>query len=361
MSKCILVINPGSTSTKIAVFRGTEKVFDETLRHSREELAPFHWVMEQVDFRRAVIEQALAAHDFDTAQLDGICARGGQLPPCESGTYLVEQRMVDYMYTIKHAAHASNLGCVLALELAQPLHIPAFICDPVSVDEMTEEARITGLPEIRRTMLGHALNCRAMARRCAEEVLHKPLEDCRLIVLHLGGGASARLFIGGKMVDGVRDDEWMFAPERFGGASLQPVVRLCYSGKYTEKEMTDFIRGKGGLVAYLGTADAREVEKRIADGDAQAKLIYDGMLYSAARAIGGLAAAADGQVDRVILTGGIAHSKYVAAYLTKKLSFIAPVEIMPGEFELEALAAGACRVLEGQERPKHLALPDAQA
>ena len=193
MSKCILVINPGSTSTKIAVFRGAEKVFDETLRHSREELAPFHWVMEQVDFRRAVIERALAAHDFDTAQLDGICARGGQLPPCESGTYLVEQRMVDYMYTIKHAAHASNLGCVLALELAQPLHIPAFICDPVSVDEMTEEARITGLPEIRRTMLGHALNCRAMARRCAEEVLHKPLEDCRLIVLHLGGGASARL------------------------------------------------------------------------------------------------------------------------------------------------------------------------
>ena len=144
MSKCILVINPGSTSTKIAVFRGAEKVFDETLRHSREELAPFHWVMEQVDFRRAVIERALAAHDFDTAQLDGICARGGQLPPCESGTYLVEQRMVDYMYTIKHAAHASNLGCVLALELAQPLHIPAFICDPVSVDEMTEEARISG-------------------------------------------------------------------------------------------------------------------------------------------------------------------------------------------------------------------------
>lgn len=269
--------------------------------------------------------------------------------------------MADYMYTVKNAAHASNLGCVLALELAQPLKIPAFICDPVSVDEMVEEARITGLPEIRRTMLGHALNCRAMARRCAEEVLHRPLEDCRLIVLHLGGGASARLFIGGKMVDGVRDDEWMFAPERFGGASLQPVVRLCYSGKYTEKEMMDFIRGKGGLVAHLGTADAREVEKRIADGDAHAKLVYDAMLYSAARAIGGLAAGADGRVDRVILTGGIAHSRYAAAYLTKKLSFIAPVEVMAGEFELEALAAGACRVLEGRERPKHFALPAAQA
>ena len=234
MSKCILVINPGSTSTKIAVFRGEEKVFDETIRHSREELAHFRWVMEQVDFRRAAIESALSAHGFDLTALDGICARGGQLPPCASGTYLVDQAMVDYMYTVKNAAHASNLGCVLALELAQPLKIPAFICDPVSVDEMTDEARITGLPELPRTMLGHALNCRAMARRCAEEVLHRPLEECRLIVLHLGGGASARLFIGGKMVDGVRDDEWMFAPERLGGVSLQPLVHLCYSGKYGE-------------------------------------------------------------------------------------------------------------------------------
>ena len=220
------------------------------------------------------------------------------------------------------------------------------------VDEMVDEARITGLPEITRVMLGHALNCRAMARRCAEEILHKPLEDCRLIVLHLGGGSSARLFIGGRMVDGVRDDEWMFAPERMGGVSLQPLVRLCYSGKYTEKQMMDFIRGKGGLVAHLGTSDAREVERRIADGDDHAKLVYDGMLYSAARAVSALAAGADGQVDRVILTGGIAHSKYVADYLTKKLSFIAPVEIMAGEFELEALAAGACRVLEGQEHLK---------
>ena len=154
------------------------------------------------------------------------------------------------------------------------------------------------------------------------------------------------------MVDGVRDDEWMFAPERMGGVSLQPLVRLCYSGKYTEKQMMDFIRGKGGLVAHLGTSDAREVERRIADGDDHAKLVYDGMLYSAARAVSALAAGADGQVDRVILTGGIAHSKYVADYLTKKLSFIAPVEIMAGEFELEALAAGACRVLEGQEHLK---------
>ena len=220
---------------------------------------------------------------------------------------------------------------------------------------MTDEARISGHPVLPRMMTGHALNCRAMALRCAETVLHKPLADCRLIVLHLGGGGSARLFIGGKMVDGVRDDEWMFAPERMGGVSLQPLVAMCYSGAYTKQNIMDLIRGKGGLMAHLGTANAQEVEQRIADGDAHAKLVYDGMLYSCARAIGGLAAAADGRVDRIILTGGLAHSHYVTGYLTQKLSFIAPVEVMAGEFELEALAAGASRVLNGQEQPRRFA------
>lgn len=183
-------------------------------------------------------------------------------------------------------------------------------------------------------------------------MLHKPLADCRLIVLHLGGGGSCRLFVDGRMVDCVRDDEWMFAPERFGGAAMQDVVTLCYSGKYTESEMMGFVRGKGGLVAHLGTSNAIEVEKRIEEGDSHAKLVYDGMLYSNVRAIGALAAAADGKIDRIILTGGLAHSKYVAAYITKKVSFIAPVEVMAGEFELEALAAGACRVLDGEEKAK---------
>ena len=352
MNYRILVINPGSTSTKMGVFDGENCVFQETLRHSADELAPFSHVMEQVDFRRALVEKVLEEKHIAPETLNAVCARGGQIPPCPSGAFVVDKQMCDYLYGVKEAAHASNLGAVIALHIAETQGIPAYVYDPVAVDEMVDEARITGLPEITRVMLGHALNCRAMARRCAEEILHKPLEDCRLIVLHLGGGSSARLFIGGKMVDGVRDDEWMFAPERMGGVSLQPLVRLCYSGKYTEKQMMDFIRGKGGLVAHLGTSDAREVERRIADGDEHAKLVYDGMLYSAARAVSALAAGADGQVDRVILTGGIAHSQYVADYLTKKLSFIAPVEIMAGEFELEALAAGACRVLEGQEHLK---------
>ena len=301
------------------------------------------------------IEKELSAHNVDLTTLDAVCARGGQLPYCAAGTYLVDQDMVDFMYTVRDAAHASNLGCVLALRIARPLGIPAFICDPVTVDEMTDEARISGHPMLPRMMTGHALNCRAMALRCAETVLHKPLADCRLIVLHLGGGGSARLFIGGKMVDGVRDDEWMFAPERMGGVSLQPLVAMCYSGAYTKQDIMDLIRGKGGLMAHLGTANAQEVEQRIADGDAHVKLVYDGMLYSCARAIGGLAAAADGRVDRIILTGGLAHSHYVTGYLTQKLSFIAPVEVMAGEFELEALAAGASRVLNGQEQPRRFA------
>ena len=355
MDKRVLVINPGSTSTKLALFCGTEKVFDKTLRHSREDLQSFAWVMEQADFRQKAIEQALAEQQVDLNDLDAVCARGGQLPYCAAGTYQVDQDMVDFMYTVRDAAHASNLGCVLALRIARPLGIPAFICDPVTVDEMTDEARMSGLPELPRRMTGHALNCRAMAMRCANEVLHRPLADCRLIVLHLGGGGSARLFIGGKMVDGVRDDEWMFAPERMGGVSLQPLVAMCFSGAYTKQDIMSFIRGKGGLVAHLGTADAIEVERRIREGDRHAKLVYDGMLYSCARALGGLAAAADGRVDRVILTGGLAHSRYVVEYLTRKLSFIAPVEVMAGEFELEALAAGACRVLNGEEQPRRFA------
>ena len=217
MKHRILVINPGSTSTKIAVFEGKEKLFDTTLRYSTEELASFGW--EQVDFRRATIEKALADNNIDPDSLDAICARGGQVPYCAAGTYRVDQAMVDFMYTRRQGAHASNLGCVLALLLAKPLGIPAYIVDPVMVDEMDDVARVSGLPELPRKMQGHALNCRAMAIRCADEVLHKPLADCRLIVLHLGGGGSCRLFVDGRMVDCVRDDEWMFAPERFGGAA----------------------------------------------------------------------------------------------------------------------------------------------
>ena len=353
MRYLVLVINPGSTSTKIAVFDGEKRLFQETLRHTQQELEPFAHVTDQVDFRREVIEKVLAEHQFDLGTLDAVCARGGQLPPCPSGAFVVDEQMVEYMRSIVQGAHASNLGCIIAKSIADAQNIPAYVYDPVGVDEMEPVARITGMPMLNRWMVGHSLNTRAMALRCADEVMHKPLEQCRFIVLHLGGGASVRLFIGGKMVDDVRDDELLFAPERSGGQDCQSLIRLCFSGEYTETQLMKYVRGGGGLVAHLGTSDAREVEKRIEEGDEKAKLVYDAMLYGAAKSIGALAAAADGQIDRIILTGGIAHSRYVTDYLKKKVSFIAPVEIMAGEFEMEALAAGAGRVLAGQETPHH--------
>lgn len=347
MEYCILVVNPGSTSTKIAVFQGEKALLQKIIRHSGEELAPYGTIMEQAPFRRRCVEEALEG--FDLNRLDAVCARGGMLPPCPSGAFAVDQDMIDYLSAITQGAHASNLGCVMARDLAEPLHIPAYVYDPVAVDEMPPMARITGIPELPRRMMGHALNTRAMAIRCAETVLHKPFDQCRLIVLHLGGGASVRLFIGGKMVDNVRDDELLFAPERSGGIAAEQLVKLCYSGKYDRGQMMKLVRGKSGLLAHLGTSDAMEVERRIAAGDEKARMVYDAMLYTAAKSIGALAAAADGRIDRIILTGGIAHSRYVTEYLTRKVGFIAPVEIMAGEFEMEALAAGAARVLAGQE------------
>ena len=317
MEYCILVINPGSTSTKIAVFQGEKVLLQQNIRHSGEELAPYAAIMDQAPFRLRC----------------------------------VDQDMIGYLSAITQGAHASNLGCVMARDLAEPLHIPAYVYDPVAVDEMPPMARITGIPELPRRMMGHALNTRAMAIRCAETVLHKPFDQCRLIVLHLGGGASVRLFIGGKMVDNVRDDELLFAPERSGGIAAEQLVKLCYSGKYDRGQMMKLVRGKSGLLAHLGTSDAMEVERRIAAGDEKARMVYDAMLYTAAKSIGALAAAADGRIDRIILTGGIAHSRYVTDYLTQKVGFIAPVEVMAGEFEMEALAAGASRVLAGQETP----------
>ena len=217
MGYLVLVINPGSTSTKIAVFDGEKRLFQETLRHTQRELEPFAHVTDQVDFRREVIEKVLAEHQFDLSMLDAVCARGGQLPPCPSGAFVVDEQMVEYMRAIVQGAHASNLGCIIAKSIADAQNIPAYVYDPVGVDEMEPVARITGMPMLNRWMVGHSLNTRAMALRCADEVMHKPLEQCRFIVLHLGGGASVRLFIGGKMVDDVRDDELLFAPERSGG------------------------------------------------------------------------------------------------------------------------------------------------
>jgi butyrate kinase len=351
MDKRILVINPGSTSTKLALFQGEQKLFDAAVRHSKEDLSPFSWVMEQADFRQTAIEKELSAHNVDLTTLDAVCARGGQLPYCAAGTYLVDQDMVDFMYTVRDAAHASNLGCVLALRIARPLGIPAFICDPVTVDEMTDEARISGHPMLPRMMTGHALNCRAMALRYARE--HgKHYEELNLIVAHLGGGISASVHRHGEIIDSVGDDDGQFSPERSGCVPSLGLIKLCYSGKYTYEEMRKKIRGRGGMYAHLGTSDCRVIEQMIRDGDRHADLIFQAQAYQIAKAIGLLSIVLKGDCDAIILTGGVANSKMLTERVEDYVKFIAPVCVMPGENEMEALALGGMRILQGEENAR---------
>ncbi len=352
----ILVINPGSTSTKLAVFDDDKRIMAVTVRHPLEEVKHFKWVMDQFDYRMELINKALEENGIAKETLTCVMARGGLLPPVPSGAFTVNQAMIDYFYAAKVDTHISNLACVLADAIARPLGIPAMVYDPVAVDELDEISRITGMPEIPKKSRGHVLNSRAMARKCAEERLHKKLEDCTIIVLHIGGGCSAWLSHKGRLIDCYSDDDAGFAPERCGRLQAMDLAMLCYSGKYTKEEMSRYIRGNSGLKAYLGTSDGMEIERMIESGDEKAKLLYDAMALSHAKGIAELAAAVNGNVDRIVITGGLAHSKLFTEMLTKRIEWIAPVEIMAGEFEMEALAAGGLRVLRGEEKAHEFSL-----
>ncbi len=352
----ILVINPGSTSTKLAVFDDDKRIMAVTVRHPLEEVKHFKWVMDQFDYRMELINKALEENGIAKETLTCVMARGGLLPPVPSGAFTVNQAMIDYFYAAKVDTHISNLACVLADAIARPLGIPAMVYDPVAVDELDEISRITGMPEIPKKSRGHVLNSRAMARKCAEERLHKTLEDCTIIVLHIGGGCSAWLSHKGRLIDCYSDDDAGCAPERCGRLQAMDLAMLCYSGKYTKEEMSRYIRGNSGLKAYLGTSDGMEIERMIESGDEKAKLLYDAMALSHAKGIAELAAAVNGKVDRIVITGGLAHSKLFTEMLTKRIEWIAPVEIMAGEFEMEALAAGGLRVLRGEEKAHEFSL-----
>ncbi|MBR0374604.1 MAG: butyrate kinase [Mogibacterium sp.] len=349
MEKRILIINLGSTSTKVAVYEDSTLLFQENVSHDQDDLKDFRWCTDQVDYRREAIMDVLAKRSFDLNQLDAICSRGGRIPPCKPGAVVVNQEMVDYFYNLPDNSHISGAGCIIAYQIAEPLNIPAYIYDPTSVDEMAPIARVSGLPEIPRFTVGHTLNTRAMAIKCAKEIIGKPFEDCTMIVAHIGGGSSVRLFYKGVCIDAINDDNGGFSPERTGGIAAVPLVQLCFSGKYTKEKLIKTIRGGGGLKANLGTSNALEIEKRIANGDEHAKLVYEAMAYGLAKDIGQMAVPVAGKVDRIILTGGVAKSAYITNYISDLVSFIAKVEIMPGENEIEALAAGALRVLQGEE------------
>ncbi len=349
----LLIINPGSTSTKIGVYENETQILEETLRHSSEEIGKYTTIYDQFPFRKEVILNILKEKDVNIETLDAIVGRGGLLKPIVSGTYAVNDAMLEDLKVGVLGQHASNLGGIIANEIAKELKIPSFIVDPVVVDELDDVARVSGMPEIERKSIFHALNQKAVAKRYAKENGVK-YEDVNLIVTHMGGGSSVGAHKGGKVIDvnNALDGEGPFSPERSGGVPIGDLVKLCFSGKYTHDEIKKKINGNGGTVAYLNTNDFREVAKAAENGDKKAKLIYDAFIYQIAKEIGKNAVVLNGKVDAIILTGGIAYNKTVTDKISEKVSFIAPIVVYPGEDELLALAQGALRVLNGEEEAK---------
>lgn len=350
----VLVINPGSTSTKIGVFSGETLLMEHTIRHSAEEVSLYPSIIDQYAFRKEGILTALETEGISISKLDAVCGRGGLLRPIEGGTYSVNDAMIEDLRKGYSGQHASNLGGILAKEIATGLNIPAFIVDPVVVDELAPLARISGFPLINRKSIFHALNQKAVARRYAKQV-DKKYEDLRLIVTHMGGGITVGAHAAGKVIDvnnGLHGDG-PFSPERAGTVPIGDLVELCFSGNYFRSEVMKSLVGEGGLVGYLGTNDAVLVEKRIATGDEKAKLIYEAMAYQIGKEIGSAAAVLQGRVDAIILTGGLAYGKGFIELITSSVDWISDVVVYPGEDELQALAEGAIRVLSGEEKAKN--------
>jgi butyrate kinase len=342
----ILAINPGSTSTKIAVYDDEDEAFKRSVEHPAGEIAKYASIADQYPLRYGTILESLAQGGIELASLSATVGRGGLLPPVKSGAYRVNEAMIDRLAHRPVVEHVANLGAIIAYRIAQSLGIPAFIYDSVSVDELTDIARISGMAEIPRKSFSHALNMRAAAIRCAKS-MGREYADLNLVVAHLGGGHSVSVHHGGRMVDIVSDDEGPMSPERAGRVPCKDLIDMCYV--HERAVMRKKLRGAGGLVSYLGTNSALEVEERIAKGDERAALVYEAMAYQVAKGIGELATVVDGKVDRILITGGIAHSTMMTGWIRKRVEFIAPVEVLPGENELEALALGALRVLRGEE------------
>ena len=353
MAKKVLVINPGSTSTKISIYLDEVVLLEKKIIHPTELIQKYRTIAEQYDFRKQMILDFLYESKFDLTSLDAVCGRGGILRPLASGTYLINEKMVNELLYNPRGEHASNLGSILAWEIAKPLTIPAFTVDPVVVDEMAPIARISGMPIIERRSTFHALNHKAIARKAAKD-LNIAYSELNMIVVHLGGGVSVGAHYKGRVIDvnDALEGDGPMSPERSGTVPLGPLYRMCFSGKYTLEEITKMNHGKGGLVAYLGSNDAREIVKRIEGNDEYSKLIYEAMIYQIAKEIGACATIFYGKVDAIILTGGMAQEPYLVKELTNRVSFIAKVLVYPGEDEMLSLAQGALRVLNKQESPQ---------
>ena len=346
-----LIINPGSTSTKIGVFEDETLLFEETLRHSTEEIAQYATIVDQKDFRKDIILKLLKEKDFDIQSLNMVVGRGGMLKPIPGGTYEVSDALLEDLKIGVQGPHASNLGGILAREIGDSIGVPSYIVDPVVVDELEPTSRYSGVPELPRTSVFHALNQKAMAKRYAKEC-GKAYDSMNLIVIHMGGGVSVGAHKHGKVVDvfNALDGDGAFSPERAGAVPSGALIKLCFSGQYTEKEVYKKINGNGGFNAYCGTNDMREVEKKVQGGDTKAAEVREAFITQVAKDIGSMACVLNGKVDQIIVTGGIAYDKVVVAGLKEKAEWIAPMTIYPGEDELLALVQGGLRVLNGDEK-----------
>ena len=346
-----LIINPGSTSTKIGVFEDETLLFEETLRHSTEEIAKYASIVDQKDFRKEIIINLLKEKDFDIHSLNMVVGRGGMLKPIPGGTYAVSDALLEDLKIGVQGQHASNLGGILAREIGDSIGVPSYIVDPVVVDELEPISRYSGVPELPRISVFHALNQKAVAKRYAKEN-GKSYDSLNLVVVHMGGGVSVGAHKKGKVIDifNALDGDGAFSPERAGGVPSGALIRMCFSGKYTEKEVYKKIVGGGGFNAYCGTNDMRDVSKMVQDGDTKAAEVREAFIMQVAKDIGSMACVLNGKVDQIIVTGGIAYDKTVVAGLKERAEWIAPFTVYPGEDELLALVQGGLRVLNGEEK-----------
>ncbi len=350
MSVKSLIINPGSTSTKIGVFEDETLLFEETLRHSTEEIAQYASIVDQKDFRKQIILDLLEKKNFDIKSLQVIVGRGGMLKPIPGGTYAVSDELLEDLKIGKQGQHASNLGGILAREIGDSIEVPSYIVDPVVVDELMPIARYSGVPELPRTSVFHALNQKAVAKRYAKEK-GVAYDSLNLIVVHMGGGVSVGAHEKGRVIDvfNALDGDGAFSPERAGAVPSGALIKMCFSGEYTEKEVYKKIVGGGGFNAYLGTNDMRDVAKMIDEGDSHADEVREAFILQVCKNIGSMSCVLKGKVDQIIVTGGIAYNKAVVDKMEERAGFIAPFTVYPGEDELLALTQGALRVLSGEE------------
>jgi butyrate kinase len=353
MNPHILVINPGSTSTKIAIYENRKQIYLKNIKHAEEDLAPFARVADQFEFRKNIVLNDLKENNISLQSLNLVMGRGGLLKPIPGGAYRVNEAMIRDIHK-PMAEHESNLGGIIAYEIAKEIgpDVNAYIVDPTCVDELDDIARLSGLPQLPRKSFLHTLNQKAVARRYAKEE-GKKYEELSIIVTHMGGGITVGAHKNGRIIDvnnGLNGDG-PYSPERAGGVPAGQLVELCFAGTHTKPEICKLLKGKGGLVAYLGTSNAVEVEKRVMAGDANAKLVYDGMAYQVAKEIGAMAAVLSGKVDVILITGGLAYSDYLTNIIRERVSFICNVLVYPGEDEMMALAFNGLLILTGGLTP----------